>query len=169
MAQAASLPLATPSALSASEHLRVLQLLETYGRLLDADLLEDWVELFDVNARYEIVSRENVAQNLPLSLMLCDSKDMIYDRIYALRHANIFNIHTDCHIIGLPQVTPNASGFEVTAPYSLFQTNQGGESRLFSVGRYNFSLIEGTDGLLIGSLRVVVDTGAILSLLATPI
>lgn len=157
-------PTITPEA-----HLRIVQLLETYGRLLDDDRLEDWVELFVADARYEILSRENLAQNLPLSLMLCDSKDMIYDRIYSLRHANIYNIHSDCHLIGLPQATPTPDGFEVSAPYSLFQTNQGGESRLFSVGRYRFTLVERADGLRIARLIVVVDTGAILSLLATPI
>ena len=43
------------------------ELLETYGRLLDEDRLEDWVELFAEDCRYEIISRENRDQNLPLS------------------------------------------------------------------------------------------------------
>ena len=169
MARAALQPPAEAPAITPELYLRVAQLIESYGRLLDEDRLEDWVELFVQDASYEIVSRENRDQGLPLSLMLCDSKDMIQDRIYSLRQANIFNIHSDCHVLGLAHVMPTAGGFEAGAAYSLFQTNQAGESRLFSVGRYHFALAERGGLLKIASLLVVVDTGAILSLLATPI
>lgn len=143
-------------------------LLETYGRLLDEDRLEDWVELFAEDCRYEIISRENREQDLPLSLMLCDNKDMLRDRIFSLREANIFNIHRDCHVIGLARVTEEA-GITATAPYALFQSNQEGDSRLFSVGRYHLDLLQDGDSLRIAKQIVVVDTGAIPTLLATPI
>jgi anthranilate 1,2-dioxygenase small subunit len=145
-------------------------LIETYGRLLDEDRLEDWLDLFAETCRYEIVSRENRAQNLPLSLMLCDNKDMLRDRIHSLRHANIFNIHSDCHVIGLVRAEAGEGGrLSATAAYSLFQSNQDGETRLFSVGRYHFTLLPSDGGLLIETAIVVVDTGTILTLLATPI
>ena len=144
------------------------ELLETYGRLLDEDRLEDWVELFIESCRYEIVSRENREQNLPLSLMLCDNKDMLRDRIFSLREANIFNIHRDCHVIGLVSVT-EAARLSATAPYALFQSNQEGDSRLFSVGRYYLDLVREGERLQIRQQIVVVDTGAIPTLLATPI
>lgn len=145
-------------------------LIETYGRLLDEDRLEDWLDLFAETCRYEIVSRENRAQNLPLSLMLCDNKDMLRDRIHSLRHANIFNIHRDCHVVGLVRVEAGQGGqISATAAYSLFQSNQDGETRLFSVGRYHFELLASEGGMLIETATVVVDTGTILTLLATPI
>ncbi len=145
-------------------------LIETYGRLLDEDRLEDWLDLFAEDCHYEIVSRENRSQNLPLSLMLCDNKDMLRDRIHSLRHANIFNIHTDCHVIGLVRAEAGQGGrLTATAAYSLFQSNQDGETRLFSVGRYHFEIISADQGLLIETVTVVVDTGTILTLLATPI
>ena len=146
----------------------VHDLIETYGRLLDEDKLEDWVALFTETCRYEIVSRENREQNLPLSLMLCDNKDMLRDRIFSLREANIYNIHRDCHVIGLVRVTEDAV-ISATAPYALFQSNQEGDSRLFSVGRYYLELVREGEGLRIAQQIVVVDTGAIPTLLATPI
>ena len=150
--------------------MRVHDLIETYGRLLDDDRLEAWVELFAEDCRYEIVSRENRDLNLPLSLMLCDNKDMVRDRIFSLRQANIYNIHSDCHVIGLVRATQEPDGpIVATASYSLFQSNQEGDSRLFSVGRYHLELIDQDGGLRISSQTVVVDTGAILTLLATPI
>jgi anthranilate 1,2-dioxygenase small subunit len=150
--------------------MQVHDLIETYGRLLDEDRLEAWVELFAENCRYEIISRENRAQNLPLSLMLCENKDMLCDRIYSLRQANIYNIHSDCHIIGLVSATQAPSApIAATAPYSLFQSNQEGDSRLFSVGRYYLDIVEQDHGLRISRQIVVVDTGSIPTLLATPI
>jgi anthranilate 1,2-dioxygenase small subunit len=147
--------------------MQVHDLIETYGRLLDADLLEDWVELFVEHCRYEIISRENKSQQLPLSLMLCDNKDMLRDRIFSLRRANIYNIHSDCHVIGLVRATQ--APLSATAAYSLYQSTQEGSSRLFSVGRYYLDLVADGDGLKIMRQVVVVDTGAIPTLLATPI
>ena len=155
-----------PSELRLDAH----DLIETYGRLIDEDRLEDWVELFVEGCRYEIVSRENREQDLPLSLMLCDNKDMLRDRIFSLREANIYNIHRDCHVIGPIRVVADAAGaIAATASYSLFQSSQEGETRLFSVGRYDMRLVRDGAELRIARQVVVVDTGTILSLLATPI
>jgi len=150
--------------------MQIHDLVETYGRLLDEDRLEDWLELFAEDCRYEIVSRENREQNLPLSLMLCENKDMLRDRIYSLREANIYNIHYDCHVIGPIRATEAQPGtIAASAAYALYQSNQDGDSRLFSVGRYHLDLVDQDDGLRISSQVVVVDTASIPTLLATPI
>ena len=114
------------------------------------------------------MSRENREQNLPLSLILCDSKDMLRDRIMSLRQANIYNLHHDCHVIGLIRAEAGQV-MTATAPYALFQSNPEGDSRLFSVGRYYLELTQENGALRIKQQRVVVDTGAIPTLLATPI
>ena len=155
---------------TAERWIQVHDLIETYGRLLDEDQLETWLELFVEDCRYEIVSRENREQNLPLSLMLCDGKNMLRDRIFSLREANIYNIHRDCHVIGLVRATQAPSApIAASASYSLFQSNQEGDTRLFSVGRYYLDLVEQDAGLRISRQIVVVDTGSIPTLLATPI
>jgi anthranilate 1,2-dioxygenase small subunit len=147
----------------------IQNLFETYTRLLDADRLEEWLDLFAEDCHYEIMSRENVQQNLPLSLMLCDNKDMLIDRVMSLREANIYNIHVDCHVLSFLHVVEADWGYTVGANYALFQSNQEGETRLFSVGRYQANIIRKGAELKFSRMRVVVDTGAILSLLATPI
>ena len=156
--------------MNVERRMQVHDLIETYGRLLDEDQLEAWLELFVEDCRYEIISRENREQNLPLSLMLCDNKDMLRDRIFSLREANIYNIHRDCHVIGLVRTTETPSApVAASASYSLFQSNQEGDTRLFSVGRYYLDLVEQDDCLRISRQIVVVDTGSIPTLLATPI
>jgi anthranilate 1,2-dioxygenase small subunit len=153
-----------------AEFFRITQFLARYARLLDADELETWLDLFDEDCHYEILSRENVAQNLALALMLCDNKNMLRDRVSSLRIANIYNLHYDCHVLGLPTVTVSAVGtYQVECAYSLFQSNLEGVSELFSVGQFRMQLIETDGGLRIRRQIVVTDTGAVVRLLATPI
>lgn len=148
----------------------VQMLLETYARLLDEDRLEDWVELFEEDASYTIVSRENHDRNLPLSLMLCENKDMIRDRVFSLRQANIFNFHSNCHVLSLPRAGVIGAGrYAVRCSYALYQSDPTGHSRLFSVGRYEDEVVERDGVFRLAKALVVVDTGAIPTLLAVPI
>jgi anthranilate 1,2-dioxygenase small subunit len=151
------------------DYFQLQRLLDLYARLIDEDRLEEWVELFSPEGRYEIISRENLAQGFALPLMLCENRNQIADRVMSLRKANIYNIHTDRHIISQLHVERSAEGWRVGANFALFQTNQEGVSSLYSVGRYD-DLVRPLDGrLMFISKRVIVDTGAVPSLLATPI
>jgi anthranilate 1,2-dioxygenase small subunit len=137
-------------------------LMAEYGMALDEDRLEDWVELFAEDCDYRVVTRENVEQDLPNVLMWCDNKNMLRDRVESYRQVNLYNPHYDRHVIG-PLRKLGENTFE--ASYSLFQTDLEGSSRLFSVGRYRVEVA----GKQIKSMLVIADTGAIPSLLATPI
>ncbi len=151
-------------------HFELSQLLADYAALIDADRLEEWTDLFVEDCLYEIVSRENESQGLPLSLILCDNKDMVRDRIMSLRKANIYNIHCDCHVLSFLRVGDGDGETQAAScAFSLFQSNQEGESRLFSVGRYELTALKTPEGWRLKTMRVIVDTGAVLTLLATPI
>ena len=141
-------------------------LMAEYGMALDEDRLEDWVELFDENCDYRVVTRENVEQGLPNVLMWCDNKNMLRDRVESYREVNEYNLHYDRHVIG-PLRMLGESAFE--ASYSLFQTDLEGNSRLFSVGRYRVEAVLRDGAARIKTMLVVADTGNIPSLLATPI
>ena len=137
-------------------------LMAEYGMALDEDRLEEWVELFAEECDYKVVTRENVAQGLPNVLIWCDNKNMLRDRVESYRQVNLYNPHYDRHVIG-PLRKLGENSFE--ASYSLFQTDLEGNSRLFSVGRYRVEV----SGKQIKTMLVIADTGAIPSLLATPI
>ena len=141
-----------------------------YGMAIDEDRLEDWVELFDEACEYKVVTRENVAQNLPNVLMWCDNKNMLRDRIESYRNVNLYNPHYDRHVLGLLKIIGNDNSvWRFEASYSLFQTTLEGESRLFSVGRYRVEALVDGDRARLKSVTVIADTGLIPSLLATPI
>jgi anthranilate 1,2-dioxygenase small subunit len=141
-------------------------LMAEYGMALDEDRLEDWVELFDEQCDYRVMTRENVEQGLPNVLMWCDNKNMLRDRVESYREVNEYNLHYDRHVIG-PLRMLGESAFETS--YSLFQTDLEGNSRLFSVGRYRVEALLRDGAPRIKTMLVVADTGNIPSLLATPI
>lgn len=145
-------------------------LMNDYAERIDSDRLEDWLDLFTEDCTYRIVPRENADLNLPAALVLCVGKNMLRDRVAALRGANKFNLHYDRHFITNIGVTPDGAGAaRLAANYAIFQTTHEGVSRLFSVGRYEDRLAAAPQGWLIRDKHVIVDTFAVPSMLATPI
>ena len=149
---------------------RVTNLLAEYAASIDENRLEDWVELFAEAGSYRVVPRENHDQGLPVPLILCRNKKMIRDRIKALRNANEYNLHHDLHIIGAPRVVViSPTECSVRASYVVYQTTLEGQSRLFSVGRYEDRVQVTDDRLLFLEKLVIVDSFSVPTLLATPL
>ena len=156
--------------ITAAEREAVLALYAEYGWLIDEGRFDEWLDLFAEDCSYRVVPRENLTQGLPGCLILCENKDMLRDRVTALREANKFNIHVARHLIGLPRVTRLTSdALAVEAAYSVFQSDQDGDSRLFSVGSYIDRVRVASGVARFTEKIVVVDTFAIPSLLATPL
>ena len=115
--------------------LAITDLFADYGACLDGDRLEDWLDCFIEGCEYRIVSRENLRRGLPLSLMLCENKDMLRDRVVSLREANEYSVHTDKHVIGSVRVKEAAEdGYAVEAGYAMFQADAEGTGSLYSFG-----------------------------------
>lgn len=152
--------------------LRILagELLIEYGWLIDNDKLEEWAELFTEDARYDIIPRENYDRGLPLCLVSCKNRAMIRDRILTLRVANEYNIHYDRHIIGPAKIIEqDQRSVRIEANYLVLQTDQGGNSKVFSTGAYRDLLILDNGRMRIKDKVVVVDTFCVPTLIATPI
>jgi anthranilate 1,2-dioxygenase small subunit len=148
----------------------VRDLIAEYGLLLDEDRLEEWLELFADDCVYEVIARENIEQNLPQPLILCENRRMLRDRIASYRNVNEYNFHTDRHIIGgLRFRAEQRTGWRVNASYSLFQTDPEGASRLFLVGSYDIKGSFAGDRARLSEVKVIVDTASIPTLLATPV
>jgi anthranilate 1,2-dioxygenase small subunit len=147
-----------------------VELLYDYVTYIDDDRLEEWIDFFLEESIYQVVPRENLEQDLPASLILCANKNMLRDRISALRHANKYNLHYVRHLVSAPRVKPvGEDRYRLTAAYSVFQTTLDGESRIFSLGRYQDD-IRFVDGKPFFEKKlVVVDTFNVPSLLAVPL
>lgn len=148
----------------------IADLLVEYGWRIDNDKLEDWVELFTEDARYDVIPRDNYERGLPLCLISCKNRAMIRDRILALRVANEYNLHFDRHIISTAKIIEQGDEtIRIEANYVVLQTDQTGSSKVFSTGVYHDLLVLENGRLLIKDKVVVVDTFCVPTLIATPI
>jgi anthranilate 1,2-dioxygenase small subunit len=116
-----------------------------------------------------VQSIENIELGHDMPLMYARNKNMLRDRIVSLRDANIYNIHRDRHIIGLPGISVDADEVRAEANIAVYQTDQNGYSVLFCVGAYRDTLVERDRKLKILSREVIVDSFAVKRLLATPL
>jgi anthranilate 1,2-dioxygenase small subunit len=154
----------------ADNHFALYDLFATYGALIDAGEFDAWLALFAASCTYHIVPRENYERGLPAGLVYCDSREMLEDRIRALREANKYNIHTDRHLIGLPRLIGEGRDIrQVEAPFAVYQTDQEGETRLFATGLYRDRVVVEPGGLKFREKLVLLDTFAVPTLLATPL
>src|SRR4030081_2702933 len=104
-------------------HHEVEQFNAAYAAALDEQRLSDWAEMFTDDAFYVVISRENADRGLPVGLIYCDSKRMIYDRAFALEKTTMFAPRYLRHLIGNLQILgADAQGaIRARASYALFQ------------------------------------------------
>ena len=81
-----------------------------YAAALDEQRLTDWVEMFTDDAFYVVISRENADRGMPVGLIYCENKGMIYDRAFALDKTAMFAPRYLRHMIGNLQVLGEDSG-----------------------------------------------------------
>lgn len=153
-----------------SDREAITDLMAEYVHLIDEDRLEEWVDLFVDDCSYKILSRENVEAGFPLELLSCHNKHMLRDRILSLREANLYNLHSDKHVLGAVQVLDESSGtWSVKANFAVYQSNLEGETDLFGVGTYRDQIVFNEGRPLFKEKIVVNDTFAVARMLSTPI
>jgi anthranilate 1,2-dioxygenase small subunit len=150
--------------------LELSELQHRYVHALDNNLLEQWPDFFIEEGRYEIVSKENADRGLPAPIMLCRNRRMMVDRIYSLRHANIFEAHTYRHAVSGLVVTDTRDNLVSTvSSYLVVNTGVAGETTVYQAGSYHDTVIKEGGLWRYKSKRVVYDTSRVATLLATPI
>ena len=87
----------------------VEDLLFDYADALDTGALDRWPGFFAEHALYEVISRENVDQGLPLALVRCDGRRMMVDRATAIKDMLFHSPRTYRHMINNVRPTWNAA------------------------------------------------------------
>jgi anthranilate 1,2-dioxygenase small subunit len=148
----------------------VADLLEDYVACLDEDRLEEWPELFLEDGLYKIVSRENEELWLPAPLQYLYSKAMMQDRVTAIRDALTFEPVYTRHITSNLRVWSRAQGkFEARSNFTIYQTTEEGRTRLYAVGQYRDVISPTSAGLRFSERVVLLDSFAVLNLIAAPL
>ena len=145
--------------------------LNEYIHGIDDDKLEDWPGYFEDICIYKIIPRENTERNLPISLVYCDNKGMLIDRVTSLRKANVYNLHYDRHVVSniLVNDGPDSNSWTLKASYIVYQTDLEGESMLFSTGKYDAVVVKNGSVKKFKEMVVTVDTYAVPNLISTPL
>jgi anthranilate 1,2-dioxygenase small subunit len=141
-----------------------------YVHALDSGRLEDWPEFFIEDCSYRITSAENYEAGLPLGIIRATSKNMLKDRVAALRQANIYEPQRYRHLVSSLRITGQRNGeLDAEANFLVVRTVQDDEMTLFAAGRYVDKLRRVGDAWKFAARTVVLDSRQIDTLLAIPI
>jgi anthranilate 1,2-dioxygenase small subunit len=150
--------------------LELQDLYANYAGCLDTDALERWPDFFTDDCTYRITSAENYEAGLPLALIYATSKNMLRDRISALREANIYEPQRYRHLVSCMQIEKDDGGaLDVTANVLVVRTMQDGAMTVFAAGRYIDRVVRSDSDWKFAGKIVVLDSRLIDTLLAIPL
>jgi 3-phenylpropionate/cinnamic acid dioxygenase small subunit len=150
---------------------RLIELNAAYARAIDDGDFEAWPEFFLEDGLYKLTSADNHAQGMEAGVMYADSRNMLRDRISALRVANIYERHRYRHIVGLPSVLASeGAGVRSETSFLVIRIMRDGTMDVFATGRYLDVVEEDGDGTLRFRERIAVcDSNRFDTLVAIPL
>jgi anthranilate 1,2-dioxygenase small subunit len=155
---------------AAVRRLELERLYADYVRCLDADQLERWPDFFVEDCFYRITSAENYEAGLPLGLIRATSRNMLKDRVSALREANIYEPQRYRHLVSSMCILGEApEALDLEANFLVLRTMQDGAMTLFAAGRYVDRVVRDGDAWKFAKKEVVLDSRQIDTLLAIPL
>jgi 3-phenylpropionate/cinnamic acid dioxygenase small subunit len=149
---------------------RLADLYCAYSDALDDGELERWPDFFTQDCVYKVIPRENFERELPIGLIYCESRDMLVDRVVALRETALYVPRIVRHLTGnirLRAIEPQ--GLRLTASFALFQSMADQPSELFLCGRYHDKVVEEGDGLRFAEKICVYDSNVVPTSLVYPV
>jgi 3-phenylpropionate/cinnamic acid dioxygenase small subunit len=150
--------------------LELQDLYSDYAACLDSDALERWPEFFADECVYRITSAENYEAGRPLGLIYATSKNMLKDRVNALRRANIYEPQRYRHLVSSVQIEKaERDALDAVANFLVVRTMQDGAMTLFAAGRYVDQVVRTGTGWKFAGKLVILDSRQIDTLLALPL
>ncbi len=143
-----------------------------YAAALDDGRLTDWAEMFTDDAFYVIISRENADRGMPVGLIYCENKGMIYDRAFAHEKTEMFAPRYLRHIIGNTQVLGEDGNGDIhaRANYVVMQVLfDRPEAKLHQVGVYHDKFRRVGEQLKLAERRCVYDNLLVDNALCLPV
>jgi anthranilate 1,2-dioxygenase small subunit len=150
--------------------LELEQLYTDYVHCLDADELERWPDFFTDDCFYRITSAENYEAGMPLGLIHATSRNMLKDRVSALREANIYEPQRYRHLVSSIKIGEElGETLDLVANFIVVRTMQEGDMTLFGAGRYVDQVKHANGTWKFARKTVVLDSRQIDTLLAIPL
>ena len=150
--------------------LELEQLYTDYAHCLDADELERWPDFFTDDCFYRITSAENYEAGMPLGLIHATSRNMLKDRVSALREANIYEPQRYRHLVSSMKIGEElGETLDLVANFIVVRTMQEGDMTIFAAGRYLDQIRRQGEAWRFARKTVILDSRQIDTLLAIPI
>lgn len=146
------------------------KLLRDYASAIDRYELARWPTFFANDCRYRITTRENAEHGLPLSIVACENRAMLFDRLEAIERANVFEPHRYRHILSDSEVTAHdGASLSLRTSFLVVRIMEAGESMLFVCGEYLDEIVSEDGACRFRSRVVVIDQSRIDTLIAIPL
>jgi anthranilate 1,2-dioxygenase small subunit len=150
--------------------LELEQLYTDYVHCLDSDKLGHWPDFFAEDCFYRVTSAENYEAGMPLGLIHATSRNMLKDRVSALREANIYEPQCYRHLVSsIKIVEEHSDTSDLVANFLVVRTMQEGDMTLFAAGRYLDQVRREDGNWKFARKDVVLDSRQIDTLLAIPL
>ena len=130
-----------------------------------------WPDLFVEDCVYNITTRENVEDGLPLGIFYCHNRAQLRDRVKILRNAAVISLRYYRHLVSNIRILAHDYTFyDVEAHYAVYATDVvDGTTEIFSTGKYVSKVIESNGGFLFKEKVVIADTASIPKNLSVPL
>lgn len=143
---------------------------DDYANTLDNLDLEAWVDFFTEDCHYRVISQENVQANLPLGLIYCMNKNMIRDRVLALRETTMYEPRVLRHLIsGVTVKKVEGEEVHAQANFVIFESLSDQEPQISLVGQYQDIFVRTNEGYLLKYRDCVYDNYRIRNSLIIPV
>jgi len=143
---------------------------EEYAVCLDEEELERWPDFFVEDCKYRVTARENYDRNLPYGLIWCANKNMLKDRVLALRQTTMYEPRSLRHFISGVRIRHvEGDTIEAQANFSILESLSDREPVVNMVGRYIDTLTRTPDGFLIRARDCVCDNYRVRTSLIIPV
>ena len=149
---------------------RLADLYCAYDNLLNDGELELWPSLFTDACIYKVTPRENIEQGMPIAVMYCESRDMLTDRVTALRETALFAPRIARRMttaICLRIIEPD--GMHLTASFAVFQTMPDQPSELFLCGSCRDRVVDDAGTLRFAERVFIYDSTIVPTSLVYPL
>jgi 3-phenylpropionate/cinnamic acid dioxygenase small subunit len=149
---------------------RLADLYCAYDNVLNDGELERWPELFIEACIYKVIPRENVEQGLPVAVIYCESRDMLADRVVALRETALFAPRIARRMTtGICLRAIDTDGLHLTASFAVFQTMPDQPSEPFLCGSCRDCVVDAGGSLRYAERIFIYDSTIIPTSLVYPL
>jgi salicylate 5-hydroxylase small subunit len=149
---------------------RLADLYCAYDDALNDGELERWPELFVDACVYKVMPRENHEQGFPVAVIYCESRDMLVDRVVALRETALYAPRIVRRITSAVCLRAiDDDGLRLTANFVLLQTMLDRPSELFLCGRCQDRVVDDGGVLRFAERLCIYDSTIVPTSLVYPV